>query len=318
MPPARIVIAGGTGFLGRALSDALAAAGHDVVVLTRQAGPATNEPAAANRPHTGVRLAHWVPDGTPGPWAAFLEGASAVVNLAGESMASGRWTPSLKARVRDSRLDATRSLVAAIHGSRVPPAAFISASAVGYYGTQGDDVLTEESPPGSDFLAELCVEWEGTAQRAADAVRRVVLLRTGLVLDREAGALPRMLMPFRFFVGGPLGSGRQYVSWIHLADWVALVLWAAAEAAVSGPLNLTAPNPVTNAEFARTAGRVLRRPAVVPTPALALRLLLGEMADAVVLGGQRVVPQRALAEGFRFEYPDLDRALADVLLTSRQ
>ncbi len=313
MPPARFVIAGGPGFLGRALSDALASAGHDVVVLTRQAGPATNDPATAAQPHVGIRLAHWVPDGTSGPWAVFLDGAAGVVNLAGESMDSGRWTPSLKARLLDSRLDATRSLVAAIRQCRTAPAAFVSGSAVGYYGTHGDEVLTEESPPGSDFLAELCVEWEATAAHARDRVERVVMLRTGLVLDREAGALPRMLAPFKFFVGGPLGSGRQYVSWIHLSDWVALVVRAIGEASLEGPLNLTAPNPVTNAVFARTVGRVLGRPAAVRAPAFALRLLLGEMADEVALGGQRVVPERARAMGVRFEYQDLEAALADLL-----
>jgi hypothetical protein len=313
MPPTRIVVAGGTGLLGRALSDALAAGGHDVIVLTRQSSSVTVDPAHAGTTHAGVRLAHWAPDGTAGPWAAFLGSAAAVVNLAGESIAAARWSSNQKSRLRDSRFDATRSLVAGLAACAAPSAVFVSGSAVGYYGPRRDEPLTEDAQPGSDFMAGLCVEWEEHARRAAAYSSRVVLVRSGLVLDREGGALPRMLAPFRLFAGGPLGSGSQYISWIHLDDWVALVTSAIADTSMQGPINATAPAPVTNREFARTVGTVLGRPAWLPAPAFALRALLGEMADALLLGGQRVIPARALARGFRFRYPEVRPALESVL-----
>jgi len=313
MPPTRIVVAGGTGLLGRALSDSLADGGHDVIVLTRHAPSVTIDPASAVTTHAGVRLAHWNPNGEAGPWVAFLDGAAAVVNLAGESIASGRWTAARKRRIRDSRLDATRTLVAGLAACTVPPSVFVSQSAVGYYGARGDERLTEEAPPGSDFMARLCAEWEAAARQGEAYVTRVVVMRTGLVLDREGGALPRMLLPFRLFAGGPLGSGCQYISWIHLDDWVALATAATDEAAIRGTVNATAPNPVTNREFARTVGAVLGRPSWMPAPAIALRAALGELADALLLAGQRVVPERALALGFRFRYADLRPALESVL-----
>jgi uncharacterized protein (TIGR01777 family) len=313
MPPTRIVVAGGTGLLGRALSGGLAAGGHDVIVLTRHPSSVTVDPSSAATPHAGVRLAQWTPDGTAGPWAAFLDGAAAVVNLAGEPIAAGRWSWTQKVRLRESRFDATRSLLAGLAACTTPPSIFVSGSATGYYGTRGDERLTEDSPPGSDFLGDLCVEWETIARRAAAYSRRVVVVRTGLVLDREGGALPRMVAPFRFYVGGPIGSGSQYVSWIHIDDWVALVTWAIADPSVSGPINATAPNPVTNREFAREVGAVLHRPAWLPVPAIALRALLGEMADALLLGGQRVIPERTLALGFRFRHRELMPALQSVL-----
>ena len=313
MPRARILVAGGTGLLGRALSDALAQGGHDVIVLTRQPSSVTIDPSHAATTHAGVRLAPWTPDGTAGPWAALLDGATAVVNLAGESIGAGRWSSSRKARLRESRFDATRSLVAGLAACAAPPAVLLSGSAVGYYGPRGDERLTEASPAGSDFLAQLCAEWEAIAGRAAASVRRVVIVRTGLVLDRTGGALPRMVAPFRFYAGGPLGAGSQYISWIHIDDWVALVTWAIDHPALSEPVNATAPGPVTNREFARAVGAVLGRPAWLPAPAIALRALLGEMADALLLGGQRVIPDRALGQGFRFRYPELRPALDSVL-----
>ncbi len=316
MPPTRIVVAGGTGLLGRALVDAFVASGHDVIVLTRQASSAALDPAAPFAPHAGVRLAHWTPDGTVGPWRAFLDGAAAVVNLAGESLAAGRWSGSQKLRLRESRFDATRSLVAAMAGSDTPPV-FVSASAVGYYGNRGDERLTEASPPGSDFVADLCVEWEALARHAASSARRVIVVRSGLVLDREGGALPRMVAPVRFFVGGPLGSGTQYISWIHIDDWVKLIEWAIAEPRIEGPINATTPNPAPNREFVRAIARVLGRPAFFPVPAFALRVLLGEMADGLLLCSQRVIPERALAAGFQFGYPDLLPALEAVLRRPR-
>lgn len=289
----RIVIAGGSGFLGRALSADLLRTGHDVAVLAR-------------RPR-GTHDVIWVPDDTPAAWMDVVDGADAVINLAGESL-DQRWTPDRTRSMRASRINATRALVAAIGRAARRPPVFVSASAVGVYGVRGNEPLTEDAPAGSDFLAQLCRDWEAQALDAS-ALTRVVLLRTGLVLDRAGGALPRMARPFQFFVGGRLGSGRQFYSWIHLQDWVRLVTWAMTEEAVSGPLNATAPTPVTNADFARALGHALHRPSLLPAPALALRLILGEMAEAMVLGGQRVIPQKALSLGFDFAYPTVDAAL---------
>jgi uncharacterized protein (TIGR01777 family) len=290
----RIVVAGGTGFLGRPLVERLEREGHDVGVLSR-------------RPSSSKHLA-WTPDGTAGPWAAAIDGADAVVNLAGESIAGSRWTAAHKKQIRESRIRATRSLVTAIQQAARRPAVLLSGSAIGYYGPRGDEPLTEDAAPGDDFLAAVCKEWEAEALRAAGNTR-VVLLRTGIALEKDGGALPQMALPFKLFVGGPVGSGRQYYSWIHRADWVGLVTGALHPNSVAGPLNLTAPTPVPNREFARTLGRVLGRPAFMPAPAFALRIALGEMADALLLSGQRVVPSRAGAGGFRFEYPTLEPAL---------
>lgn len=292
----RIVIAGGTGFLGAPLVAALAADGHDLVVLSR-------------RPDAGGRTLPWQPDGTTGAWARAVDGAGAVVNLSGESIAGRRWTPAQKQRILDSRVLATRSLAAAIRAAANPPAVLLNGSAVGYYGPHGDDVVTESTPHGTDFLASVCVRWENEAAAAASGRTRVVCIRTGLVLEKDGGALPQMLPPFRFGVGGPVGSGRQYWPWIHRADWIALARWTIESSALSGPVNATAPEPVTNRDFARALGRVMHRPSFMPAPAIALRLLLGEMADALLLTGQRAVPAKATRAGFPFKYPALAGAL---------
>jgi uncharacterized protein (TIGR01777 family) len=230
------------------------------------------------------------------------------VNLAGESIAGSRWSNARKQHILDSRVQATRTLADAIAGASRPPPVFVSGSAVGYYGPRGDEVVTETQPPGSDFLARVCTAWEAEATRAA-SVTRVVCMRTGLVIENGGGALPRMVLPFKFGIGGPLGSGRQYMPWIHRDDWVALVRWTMATAAADGPINATAPNPVTNTEFSRALGRALHRPAFMPAPGFALRLALGEMADALLLSGQRVVPAKAEQLGFRFRFTHLDDAL---------
>jgi uncharacterized protein (TIGR01777 family) len=295
-----IVIAGGSGFLGRPLAAALAGDGHTIVVLTRGTG--------AQRGHTRSRSVAWTPNGAIGSWAAEIDGAGAVVNLAGESIAATRWTAEQKQRILDSRLEATRSLVAAIRSAAAPPSVFVSGSAVGYYGPLGDEVATEETPAGSDFLARVCQQWEAEAMRAADRTR-VVCVRTGIVLEKDGGALPQMLPPFRLGAGGRVGSGRQYWPWIHRDDWVALVRWAIETPAASGALNATAPHPVTNAVFARALGRAMHRPSVLPAPAFALRLMLGEMADALLLSGQNAVPQKAQRGGFSFRYAEVDHAL---------
>ena len=292
-----IVVAGGTGLLGTALVSALRTDGHQVAVLTRR--PARDGDV------------FWSPGGRERAWTSVLDDAEAVINLAGASIADGRWTMARKAAIRDSRTQATGDLVRAIADAKRPPAVFVSSSAIGIYGTRGDEPATEDAAPGSDFLASVCREWEAVARQAAPT-SRVVLLRTGVVLARDGGALPQLALPFRLFAGGPLGSGTQCVSWIHLHDWLAMVKWALTSAGVSGPINLTAPFPVTNAEFARTLGRVLGRPAWLRTPAFALRLVLGEMADALVLGGQRVLPDAAQKQGFVFRYPTLEPALRDI------
>lgn len=300
-----IVIAGGSGFLGRALTQALTSDGHDVSVLTRQA-PARS----TSQPH----LAHvvWNPNGQSGPWATAVNRADAVVNLAGESIAAKRWSAAQKQKLRDSRLLATRSLVNAIRDAPTTPRVLVSGSAVGYYGDRGEETLTETSPPGSDFLAELATAWEAAANETAH-LTRVALIRTGIVLDRREGALPKMLPPFFMFAGGPLGAGTQYMPWIHKDDWVSLMVWTIITQEARGPLNATSPHPVTNREFSSALGRAMKRPSLLPAPAFALRLALGEMADALLLSGQRALPVRATDLGFPFRYLNIDEALADIL-----
>ena len=292
-----VVIAGGTGLLGTALVEAFSLDGHRVVVLTRH----------PTREHE-VR---WSPGQNDSSWARMLSGATAVINLAGTSIAGGRWTAARKAAIRESRTQATSALVRAIADAAQPPATFISSSAVGYYGVRGDEPATETTPPGSDFLAEICRDWEAIASQAANR-SRVVLLRSGVVFAREGGALPQLSLPFKLFAGGPAGSGRQVVSWIHVHDWVAMVKWAFATTTIAGPLNVTAPAPVTNEELSRTIGRVLGRPSWLKAPSFALRLVLGEMADALVLGGQRVIPEVARRHGFVFRYPTVESALKEI------
>ena len=299
----KIVIAGGRGLLGTALSVSLTRDGHEVVVLTR---------GSVQGSAAGVRHVRWTPDGGTESWHEELNGALAVVNLAGEPIGAGRWSASRKRQITDSRVEATRRLAEAIGGVASPPKVFLSGSAVGYYGPCSDQVLTEDSPAGADFLAGVCVRWEAEAARAASSAVRVVELRTGLVLARNGGALPRMLPPFWLGVGGPLASGRQYWPWIHIDDWVSLVRWAIITPALSGAVNITAPHPVTNAEFARHLGRAMHRPSLLPTPAFALKLLLGEMAEGLLLSGQRAVPARALATDFVFRYDQVEAALANL------
>lgn len=299
-----VVIAGGSGFLGSALARALAGERHDVAILTRH--PAPNAPSLPR-----VSMVSWSPDGSSGAWAHVIDGATAVINLAGESIAAKRWSTAQKQKLRDSRLLATRSLNAAIQQASRKPA-FISGSAVGYYGNRGDETLTEASAPGTDFLANLARDWEAVAGEIS-RMTRVAFVRTGIVLDREGGALPKMLPPFKMFAGGPLGSGTQYMPWIHKDDWVRLVSWMITAEGARGPVNATSPSPVTNTEFSHALGRVLKRPSLLPAPAFALRIALGEMADALLLSGQRALPVRATDLGFSFRYSNIDEALASIL-----
>jgi uncharacterized protein (TIGR01777 family) len=293
----KIVVAGGSGFLGRRLVGACRGDSHDVTVLTRH-------------PHNANEVL-WTP-GTVGRWAGVLERADAVINLAGEGIADKRWTDERKRGILDSRVLATRALSDGIRGCAHPPRLFLSASAIGVYGVRGDEELTERSNAGTDFLATVCRAWEKEAREAV-GVTRVVLLRTGVVLASDGGALPRMALPFRFHVGGRLGSGRQYISWIHVDDWVGMVRWMVSNAASSGPVNVTAPSPVTNEQFTRGLAAAMHRPARFPVPAFALRAMLGrEMADALLLGGQRVLPATAQQLGFQFKFAQLEPALRDI------
>lgn len=294
-----IVVAGGSGFLGRKLVRRLEQDGHAVTVLTR-------------RPTRSADV-EWNPDGSPGSLARHLDGKDAVINLAGEGIADRRWTAARKAALRNSRLQATRTLVRAVGQCEHPPALFISASAVGYYGPSGDEPITESSPPGSDFLAQLCVEWEQEARVVESAATRLAVVRTGLVLDRDGGALAKMLLPFKLGLGATLGSGDQFMSWIHVEDWTALVSWIVQNDRAAGTFNATAPAPVTNRTFTRTLARVLRRPALLHAPAFALRAALGDMATVLVTG-QRVLPASAEQIGFRFAHRTLEPALRSLNL----
>lgn len=300
----RVVIAGGTGFIGRALTRSLVADGYEVVVLTRGAG--------GRRASPGVSFVSY--DGRTGQgWSSQLDGAAALVNLAGENIASGYWTEARKKRLRESRLAPGRAVMDALSRVGAPPPVLVQSSATGFYGDRGDTPVDEDASRGTGFLAELAGEWEAsTAGAEALGVRRIIL-RTAVVFGADGGALPLMLRPYRFFIGGPLGSGRQYFPWIHLADAVAAIRFLMDHAEASGPFNLAAPEAVTQNELARTIGRALDRPAFLRTPGPVLRLLLGEMARELLLGGARVVPRRLLALGFTFRFPALSQALADIL-----
>jgi uncharacterized protein len=288
----KVVIGGANGLIGSGLLRALRARGDEVIALVRNP--------------RGTGELKW--DGRSVP-AGALDGADAAVNLAGASVAGQRWSDAYKKEILRSRVESTRAFVEAMRGSRAKPRVFVSASAVGAYGGRGDEELTEESAPGDDFLAGVCKAWEAEAVRAEELGVRTVLLRTGVVLARNGGALKQMLPPFKAFVGGPIGNGRQWMPWIHIADEVGLILWAIS-AGVRGPLNAVAPGPVRMKEFAQTLGRVLHRPALFSVPAPVLRLALGEMAD-VLLDGQRARPRKALEGGYRFRFPELEPALRE-------
>ncbi len=300
----RVIITGGTGLIGRALAASLAGDGHEVIVLSRNPGRAKGLPP-------GVRAIGWDGASAQG-WGQWVDGAAAIVNLAGENLAEGRWTPERRRRIQGSRQRAGHAVMQALEAAAARPAVLIQASAVGYYGPHDDEFVDEGMPPGRNYQAEVCQVWEASTARAEQLGVRRAVIRTGVVLSRQGGALPRMLLPFHFFVGGPLGSGRQWFPWIHLADEVAAIRFLIDRADAQGPFNLCAPNPVTNAELAKTIGRTLHRPALIPVPAFVLRLLFGEMA-AVLLEGQREQPAALLRLGYQFGYPALAPALADVL-----
>ncbi|MBN2098841.1 MAG: TIGR01777 family oxidoreductase [Dehalococcoidia bacterium] len=300
----RVLITGGSGLIGRALSANMAADGYGVVVVSRNPERVTGLPA-------NVRVERWDGRTTEG-WGTLVNGAYAVVNLAGEGIANGRWTAERKQRIRDSRLNAGQAVVEAVELAMERPRVLLQASGVGFYGNLLEGSASESRHAGQDSLARLAVEWEASTRRVeAMGVRRVVL-RTGVVLSRNGGALPRIMLPFRFFVGGPVGSGRQWMSWIHIEDEVGAIRFLVENEKAKGAFNLSAPKPVTNADFSRSLGRQLGRPAIVPTPEFLLRLVYGEMAD-VLLHGQRVLPRRLTHMGYGFRFSEIDAALEDIL-----
>lgn len=294
----KLLISGASGLIGSSLTRAVVDAGHTVVPLVRKPGI----------PYT----VHWDPEkGTID--SAGLEGCDAVVHLAGESIASRRWTPAQKARILHSRVQGTELLASALARLNRRPAVMISSSAIGVYGDCGDAVVTEATAPGSDFLASVCKAWEHATAAASNAGIRVVHLRTGIVLAKNGGALAKMVTPFKLGVGGRIGSGMQYMSWIDLEDEVQVILHCIQTESLQGPVNSVGPSPVTNAEFTKTLGRALSRPSVVPLPAFAARLALGEMADGLLLASQRVQPTKLLSTGYVFRHTNLEQTLRKIL-----
>ena len=296
-PRLRVAVTGAGGFIGSALRHFLATGGHEVVPIVRR------------RPDRDLGEVYWDPmerkiEGRR------LEGVDALVHLAGESLSRGRWTPAKKKAIWTSRVVGTRVLADTLNRLRDPPRIFVSSSAIGYYGNRGNERLSERSRPGSGFLPDLCREWENEALKATRSGVRVVLLRTGLALSPAGGALGTMLLPFKLGIGGRLGSGRQYVSWIDHDDLVALIFHALVTPALRGPVNATAPHPVTNATFTTKLGRALRRPTLLPVPSLAVRGIFGEMGRALLLDGARVVPEAAARSGFRFDFRGIGESLA--------
>lgn len=295
----KLVIAGASGFIGSMLVQRLGQRGDVLELLSRKPRSSTAAP--------NTKWLVWEP-GKSGLWEKSIDGADGIVNLAGAGIADKRWTERQKEIIRSSRIDSTRALVRAIAKAKSKPQFLINASAVGYYGARGDETLTEESAPGKDFLAEVCVAWEAEAKKAHDQGVRVALLRTGIVLGKGKGALAKMVIPFKLFVGGPLGSGSQWMPWIHIEDEVGLILFLIDNAKAQGSFNATAPNPVTMEEFCKALGKVLNRPSWATVPESALTLLLGEMAD-MVLGGQRALPKAAETLGYKFKHPTITEAL---------
>ena len=301
----KILITGSTGLVGTALTQDLQRAGHTVCRLIR---PNTSTQTIGNSHGFDV---NWNP--ATGELGGAAVGADAVVNLAGASIADGRWTPQRKQLLRSSRVDTTRAMVQALAKMSARPRVLVSASATGYYGNRGDETLTEASQPGNDFLSEIAKEWESEALKAEAVGIRVVRARFGVILSKQGGALPQMLRPFQFFVGGKIGSGTQWLSWITLDDAVAILRSTLENANIIGALNVVSPQPVTNAQFTNFLAAALHRPALFPAPAFALRLLLGEMADTLLLSSQRVLPAQLLKLNHQFLHPDLATALAAIL-----
>lgn len=295
----KILIGGSHGLVGTALIKSLEAQGHEIFRLVRHAPGAKTE-------------VEWSPDRYSIALAR-IEGFDAVVNLAGESIAEGRWTDEKKRRIRESRVKGTKLLGDALANLAVPPKTFICASAIGYYGSRDDETLTEASAPGDDFLSKVCAEWEEATALAKEKGIRVINARFGIILDTDGGALKKMLPPFRMGAGGKIGSGKQWMSWIALDDVIGALNFGLTHDSLRGPVNFVAPNPVTNAEFTTTLGKVLSRPTLLPMPAFMVKLIFGEMGEALLLGSQRVAPKSLIAEGYEFRYSQLEPALRHIL-----
>jgi uncharacterized protein (TIGR01777 family) len=291
-----ILITGGTGFIGTPLTKELINNGHSVSVTTRKQSDSKE------------KLTWNPPSLIPQDIISKFDG---IINLAGEPIAPARWTEERKKRILSSRIDTTRALVESIKAADTKPKVLISASAIGYYGPHGDEEVSENTPPASDFLADVCVKWEAEALKAYESGVRVVTVRIGGVLEADGGALPQMIIPFKFFAGGPIGSGKQWFSWIHRDDVVGIMRYALENEAVSGPVNAAAPNPVTNKEFSTALGKALNRPSCLAVPGFMVELTLGELG-AVLLTGQKVLPEKALETGYKFKYTDVDAALAAI------
>jgi hypothetical protein len=290
--------------IGRQLAANLHQDKHEVIVLSRNPNQPAELPA-------GVRVERWDGRSAAG-WGRWAEGAGAIVNLAGAGIADSRWSDERKREIVASRVDAGKAVVDAVQAASVKPSVVIQSSAVGYYGSRDSEVLTEQSQPGNDFLADVCMQWEQSTESIEGLGVRRAVIRTGIVLSTEGGALPKMLLPFKFFAGGKLGSGQQYFPWIHMADEVAAIRFLIDNAQASGPFNLAAPNPPTNADFVKAVGQAMGRPSVMPAPGFALKTAFGEMST-VLLDGQRAEPQRLLSLGYRFRFTDPVAALKDVL-----
>ncbi len=299
----KLVISGASGFIGSTLVERLANKNHTLILLSR---------SRRDGGRSNIQWTAWEP-GQAGTWQEAMDGADGVIHLAGEPIAGKRWSEAQKQRLRESRIDTTRMIVAGIAKAKQKPKFLINSSAVGYYGPHGDETLTEESPPGSDFLGQLCAAWEAEASKAREQGLRVSLVRTGIVLGKGKGALAKMVPPFKLFAGGRLGSGKQWLPWIHIEDEVGLIDFLVEHEKADGPFNATAPNPVTMDEFCKALGRVLNRPSWAPVPASILSLMLGEMAE-MLLTGQRALPQAAQKLGYEFKYPNVLEALESLQL----
>ncbi|NEQ97204.1 MAG: TIGR01777 family protein [Cyanothece sp. SIO2G6] len=304
----KVAVTGATGFVGSRLVAVLQEKQHDIVVFTRQAAKAQQQFPKSTFPN--VEIVEYTPTRT-GPWQAAIAGCDAVVNLAGESIAEGRWTSERKKSIMESRQIGTAKIVEAIAQVNPKPSVLINSSAIGYYGTSETATFDETSTPGNDFLAEVCKNWEAEAHKVEATGTRLVIIRTGIVLGM-GGAIAKMYTPFQLFAGGPLGTGRQWFSWIHREDLVGIIVNALTDSSMSGVFNGTAPNPVRMSEFCQTFGAVMNRPSWLPVPSFALEALLGDAAQ-VVLQGQQVLPQQTLTSGFDYQYPTLKPALQDIL-----
>jgi uncharacterized protein len=306
----RAIIAGGTGFIGSHLAKSLTASGDEVIVLSRN--PGKHQGVLPQ----GVKVAEW--DAQTGKnWSHWIDADTVIVNLAGEPIDGtgfipSRWTAERRRRILNSRLNAGQAMIDAIESATAKPRALVQSSAVGYYGYHGDEVVTEDTPPGDDFVAQVAVQWEASTARAEEMGIRRPVIRTGLVLDPKDGVMPRLTLPFQLFAGGPMGSGKQWYSWIHITDEVDAIRFVMMEEGTNGPFNLTAPNPLPNKEFAKIMGHVMGRPSFLPVPALPMRAAMGEVAD-LALRGQRVIPERLLKSGYDFKFPQLEVALRDLL-----